>query len=157
MKYQYKMVSVYVRENQNLILVPKGLCFGRPGFGGSGGSDVDIGPVNELLYPYTDNDIEQALLDTMDKCFGESPTPEEMKLPGSLADFMGVKSWKKATEKLKLFNFRWYKDDGYSLSPYKKEKRGDYSGTFESEIHLGHTLEEGKLAKAVREVLKIIE
>ena len=142
MKEDYSVVFIYIDQKDNLIVIPTALSSRK--------TMKEINLVDVLNSPYTDEQIEDTLIKGMEKC--HSIKPDESSDESVIEKHLGIKGYSKAIKNLRLVNFRWLKDEGYSFSPNVKNRGGFASF---KRINLGKILEKGQLAKAFKEVLDI--
>jgi len=143
-EYNYKLISLYVDKNNVLYAIPKGLL---PKFD----MDAEIDILNILEPPYSDVDVQQIILKTFDQCYTKER--EAFDTVGALQKHFGVKAYSAAVRNLKYISVRWAKEEGYSISSSKKVKGSSYDGDGKSKL-LGHTLQAGELAVAIREAIE---
>ncbi|RCX07643.1 hypothetical protein DFR58_1503 [Anaerobacterium chartisolvens] len=147
MVYDYKCVSVYADPNNNLIIIPNGQSQKW------GGATAEIDIVNEILVPYSDDDLEKALINAMELCYSKDPDADGDISP--IAKHLKVKGYSKAVKNKRYICFRWDIDDGYYLIPTEKVPKRGYVHQEDKIIMLGKNIEYGKLAQAVKEALNL--
>ena len=145
MSITYKTVSVYIDENDNIIAIPVGESekYGLMG--------IDI--VFSLSSPYSDEQLEQLLLEAMKKCYFQKADDSSGVSP--LEKFLKVKGYAKAVKNKRLISFDWFKDEGYIVIPTEKKPRYGFVNIDDKSIRLGTEFKSGMLANAFREAMKI--
>lgn len=141
MVHDYKSVNIYADPQGNLFLIPKGESLDLT-------MELDI--IRELKNPYNDEELENALLDSMNLCYTELPSEEPNSI---LVRHLGLKSYSKAVKDKRLVIFDWNSSDGYIVVPSIK-KRG-YEHLTEQSIFLGKSFKNGELANAVKKALEL--
>jgi hypothetical protein len=142
MVHDYKVVSIYADSEENLIIIPNGES---PELG----LTMEIDLVNELNCPYSDEQLEETLLNNMDQCY--SILPDETSKQSVLEKHLGVRGYSKATNGRKHVIFKWSASDGYLITPTVR-KRG-YFLLPDQAIALGKSFKNGELANAVKKAL----
>lgn len=145
MDITYKVVLVYIDTNNNLIAIPTGESqkYGLRG--------LDI--VSQLFSPYSDEQLELFLLDSLAKCY--SQMVDDSIDTSSLEKFLNVKGAAKAEKNRKLVNFEWFKISGYSVMPTNKISKRGFVHIEDKKIELGFVLKEGDLAGAFRKSMQL--
>jgi hypothetical protein len=141
MKTEFNAVQIYIDSKNNLIIIPTALTSQR--------SIKEINLVNVLNSPYTDEQLEAALMKSMKQC--HSIKPDESSDESIIEKHLGINGYTKAIKNLRFVSFSWIKDEGYLIGPSVKS-RGGFTGF--KRINLGNTLEKGQLAKAFKEALE---
>ncbi|MGI6712264.1 MAG: hypothetical protein ACOX4L_06015 [Bacillota bacterium] len=145
MKITYKAVSVYVDEKDNLIVLP------------SGESDkyglMDLDIVFQLDSPYSDNQLEQLLIDVMDKCYSQKA--DDTPGPTVLEKYLGVKGYAKAVKNRRFVSFEWFLASGYVVIPTNKVPKHVFVLQEDKAIKLGKVFKSGELARAFREAMQL--
>jgi hypothetical protein len=143
MEITYKTVDVYVDENENLIAVPTGESeiFGT--------KNLDI--ANILNVPYSDNELEKLLIETLNQCYSQKPNDTENI--SFLERFLKVKGFAKAVKNRKLIGVNWNSDKGYCVIPTRKVPKQGYIVMEDVEIFIGKNFKSGELAKAFKEAI----
>jgi hypothetical protein len=146
MEFDEKTVSIYFdTENNNLYFIPFGP---HEKFGVM---QIDI--VNELTYPYSDEEIEEVAFKTLNQCHTLLPS-EDKRTP--LEKHLKIRGLVKATKNKKSVSLDWEKEKGYIVTPFKKVGRGGYLALkSENWIYLGHELQTGQLAKAIKKAIEL--
>ena len=109
MGYDYRSVIVYADAKDNLFILPTGeskrLC----------GATMELDILKHLAFPFSDEEVEEALLESMDLCFSEDPDDA----PGYrtvMEKYLNVKGYAKAVKDKKCIIFHW----DSSFSPYRQ-------------------------------------
>jgi hypothetical protein len=146
MKYNYKSVHIYADSSQNLILIPTGESK-------KWGGTLEIEAVTELKAPYSDEQLEQELINSMDRCY--SLKPDESLKESVLEKFLGIKGFSKACKGLKIILFEWLAKDGFFFTPTNKVKGEGYLHLSEQKISLGKSFNKGDLANTVKKAIEL--
>jgi len=143
MEIIYKFVNVYVDESDNLIAFPTGESeiFGT--------KDLDI--ANVLNTPYSDNELENLLIETLNQCYSQKPNDTENS--SFVERLLKVKGYEKAVKNRKLIGVNWNSDKGYSVIPTRKVPKQGYIDMENAEIFVGKNFKSGELAKAFKEAI----
>jgi hypothetical protein len=152
MNYTYKMISIYVDHSGNLIIIPTTRTEKQ---GVTGGAIVDINVPHRLNATYNDKELEDELMKAMEDCYTKDADSTSKVTP--IEKILNIKSWGKAVKDKKLVDVSWTEEEGYQVTPTQKEqlpKRG-YIYLEDQSIKLGKQLVPGKLAKAIKEAIKI--
>ena len=116
MNINYRYVQVYVDKNDNLLVIPTGkskkiknaiIC-------------IDI--VNQLLIPYTDEELENILRLAFSQCY--SKEPDDTTNVSSLERYLKIRGYSKAVKNRKLILCEWDSDDEYYIITTKKPQKG---------------------------------
>lgn len=147
MDIDLRIVNIYVDKDNNLLIIPTGeskkLC----------GALIDLDIVNELQFPYSDEDLEEILIKSLNECF--SKKPYDLTSESSLERYLNVKGFSKAVKDRKLIVFGWNCDEGYYVIPTNKIPKRGFVDIEERKFYIGMELREGILAKAIRESIKV--
>lgn len=144
MNYEFKNVNIYIDEIGTLYFVPT-TCTTNYG-------TVEVSNIIKLESPYSDQDIEEVLHQTLSLCNLYPPDDDFLKRP-ALAKYFNTSSYTKAIKGKKSVYFEWYEEvSGYTVVPTKKEKNGY---THLTPIHLGKVVSEGDFAKAIRKAIEL--
>ena len=141
---EYKQVVIYTDKKNNLIVIANGLI------NKWGGIIKEIDIVEQLNSPYEEKDVEEVLLQMMSKW--NTLDPEEVGLT-PLEKFLGVKGYAKAVKGRKCIDFSWRINEGYSITPTKREKIG-FVSIKDKRIDLGLKIVPGKLYSALIEAIE---
>jgi hypothetical protein len=144
MEIDYRSVSIYVDSTNNFLIVPTGSSL-KWGI-------IEIGIINELKQPYSDQEMEEELVESMKQC--HSKPPEELSSISMIEQYLGIKGYERATKGRKLIIFSWNVDDGYYVTPTEKATKG-YTILNEKSIYLGHSFEKLILANAIKQALEL--
>ncbi|AIQ49126.1 hypothetical protein R70723_26875 [Paenibacillus sp. FSL R7-0273] len=85
-------------------------------------------------------------------CEWNTLTPEEVGLT-PLEKYIGVKGYAKAVKGRKCIDFSWRINEGYSITPTKREKMG-FVSIKDKRIDLGEKIVPGKLYRALIEAIE---
>ncbi|WP_033166105.1 hypothetical protein [Clostridium sp. KNHs205] len=146
MEYLYRKLSIYADPDDNLIIFPTGLSLKWE-------VTVILDLPVQLLNPYTDEELEKAIYQSMDQCFSIVPDDENKTTP--IEKFLNIKGYSRAVKERRLIFFFWNVDEGYRITPTKKESRQGYCSMVDKAIRLGLNPKEGEIAKAIREAMKL--
>jgi hypothetical protein len=141
MVHDYKSINIYADPQNNLFLIPKGE---------SSDLTMELDIIHELKHPYSDEELENALLESMDLCYSKLPSEE---LNSIIVKHLGLKSYSKAIKDKRLVIFDWNSSEGYIVVPSIK-KRG-YEHLTEQSIFLGKSFKNGELANAVKKAMEL--
>ena len=148
MGYDYRSVIVYADAKDNLFILPTGeskrLC----------GATMELDILKHLAFPFSDEEVEEALLESMDLCFSEDPDDA----PGYrtvMEKYLNVKGYAKAVKDKKCIIFHWDVDDGYSITATQKVPKEGYIHLKDKVISLGMDIKKGELAKALKEAMQL--
>lgn len=115
--YTFKTISVYVDKKENLIIVPTGIWVPRK-------TVIDIDRIVELKFPYTKEEIEEALKAGFASCYSQK-VEEEFPKQSAIERYLKVKSYGHAVKGRKLVSCRWTPEGGYEMTPtHKIPRRG---------------------------------
>jgi hypothetical protein len=146
MGFNYKLVHIYSDLNQNLIFIPTGESK-------KWGGTLAIDSVTELKHPYSDEQLEEALNSSLDRCY--SLKPDESLKESALEKYLGVKGFSKACKGKKLVLFEWLAKEGFSFTPTDKVKGEGYNHLSEQKISFGKNVNKGDLANAVKKAIEL--
>ncbi|WP_127531737.1 hypothetical protein [Paenibacillus kobensis] len=132
---EFKRVSIYVDKTNNLIVIANGLIDKW------GGMIKEIDMVEQLSFPYEENNVETILLQMMNNWC--ALTPEEV---GStpLEKCLGLQGYTKAVKGRKFIDFSWRINEGYFVTPTRREKTG-FVSLKDKRIMLGQQIVPGTL------------
>lgn len=139
---EYKQVDIYV-YGKRIIMIANGII------NKCGGIIANIDVVKEVENPNSEEQIESALEYVFQKCHSLTPVENDIT---PLEKYLGVKGYEKAIKGTKLVIYSCDREEGYSLTPTKKQKGFDFLD--DKKIHLGHEIIKGNLAKALREAIE---
>jgi hypothetical protein len=142
-RMEYKQVDIYVDPSKRLILIANGIIEKW------GGIIANIDIVKEVEVPYSDEQIETSLEYVFQKCHSLTPVENEIT---PLEKFLGIKGYEKSIKGKKLVIYSWDSEEGYSITPTKKQK--GFVALNDKKINLGHEFIKGNLAKALREAIE---
>jgi len=140
----HKHVTIYADKDNNLIVNANGIIDKW------GGIIAGIDVIESLNAPFKDSEVERLLFSMMDKCC--SLTPEEGGA-SPIEKYLGVKGYAKAVKGKKLINFTWRINEGYTVTPTKREKKG-FVHLDEKKLLLGENIVDGALAKALKRAIE---
>ncbi len=140
----YKRVGLYEDEKSNLYLVPLGeTAVNR--------YDKEIDAIVFVNYPYTDEELYRKIREAFERCY--SIIPDEGNLPTPLEKLFKVKGYKKATRNKKYVSLYWNNEDGYSVTPTKKDSYGAYDHLLDHTFELGREPTSDAFARAIHDAL----
>ncbi len=145
MKRDYKSIQIYVDSNQNLISVPIGES--------KKWGIISIHSVSELKSPYSDEQMEQELINSLNRCYS-LPADDDLKV-SALEKYLGIKDFSKACQGKKLVDLSWNAKDGYYITPTNKVKGKGYLHLEDMKIFLGKNINKGDLANAVKKAIEL--
>lgn len=146
MEYLYKDVLIYADPNDNLIILPTGDSPKR-------GVTVGLDLVFQILSPYSDVELENVIYQTLDLCFSMIPNDDDKSTP--IEKFLKIKEYSKAVKGRRFISLSWNVDEGYIITPTKKVPRQGYCFIEDRAIRLGMNPNEGEIARAIREAMKL--
>ena len=146
MNFDYRLVNIYADPNNNLLIISNGQSQKW------GGVTAEIDVVNQIAFPYSDEEVEEALIKAMKLCYTKNPDDDDSS---PIEKFLKVKGYSKAVKDKKLVCFRWDIDDGYYLIPTEKIPKRGFVHLEDKTIRLGKAIEKGKLAISFKEALKL--
>ncbi|MCR2803640.1 hypothetical protein [Paenibacillus soyae] len=111
-------------------------------------SDVDINIVNELESPFSDENVEEKLLLTLDQCFTKNP--DELINTTPIELYFNIKGWSNAIRGLIYFSCFWNDEIGYVIKPARKVPNKGFHFQKEEEIVLGKSVKPGDLANSMK-------
>ncbi len=132
----YKCVTVYVDNDNNLIIVPI-----------SEFRAIDC--IFELRAPYTDGELEESIVKGLQLWGSMAPSNRDEQSP--LERYLGVNKFSKASKGRKFIYIKWLKKDGYYVFPSEKENGNSYE--LSKETALGREFQAGELAKAFKQAV----
>ena len=145
MMHGFKRISIYADESDNLLMIPTGY---HKQYGA-----VDIGIVNALNAPYSDEQLEQLVVYTFSQCYSLKPS-EYLQRDFPLAKYLGVKRYSKSVQGRRLLGIDWSIKSGYTITPTKNNGNGGFTGIGEK-IHLVSDYQAGELANAIGKAMVI--
>ncbi len=145
MNYLYRDLSIYADPDDNLIIIPTGHSPKRGGL-------IELNLPVQLLSPYSDIELEKVINQTLDRCFSIIPEDDKMT---PIEKFLSIKGYSRAVKERRFISFFWNVDEGYRITPTKKESRQGYCSMIDKAIRLGLNPKEGEIAKAIREAMKL--
>ena len=140
----YKRVGLYEDEQSTIYLVPLGETAKNK-------YDKEIDAVLVISSPYTDEELYQKVMEAFELCY--SLVPEEGNVATPLEKLLKIKGYKKATRNKKYVSLYWNNQDGYSVTPTKKDSYGAYDDLLDHSFSLGKKPAYGDFARAIREAL----
>ena len=147
MKYDYKMVNIYIDKNGTLYVVPTGESKKF------GGAIVDLDLIVKLDFPYSDNDLENSLMRAIEDCF--SIEPNVSLSVSALERFLNIKGFSKAVKDKRLVILEWNCDEGYFFLPTKKLTKQGFEHLESEKIYVGKKLIKGVLSKKFMDAIKL--
>jgi len=145
MKHDYKSIQIYVDPAQNLISIPIGES--------KKWGIISIDSVSELKSPYSDEQMEQELINSLNRCYS-LPVNDDLKF-SALEKHFGVKDFSKACQGRKLVDLSWNTKDGYYITPTNKVKGKGYLHMEDQRISIGKSFNKGDLANAVKKAIEL--
>jgi len=145
MKEKFAEVGLYIDKSNTIYAIP---C----GWDRITQKAVNIAGVDLLFIlkqPYSDDDIENFLLNAFKNCYIKEREPG----PGPLEKYFRVKTWVTAVKGLKHIYFSWDKAEGYQVMPSIKTLRHGYNLPDDKCIHVGTNPQKGELAAAFYKAL----
>ena len=136
-----KFVAIYIDQNENILSIPSGRS--------KDGYIKNINLVNELKYPYSDDELESLLIKSLEQCFTLETEDDEVTV---LEKYLGIKGEQKANKGRRLVALWYLEDSGFEVCPSKKN-RGGFA--FQKGLVLGETIEKGELAIAFKKMLEL--
>jgi hypothetical protein len=114
-----------------------------------------INLVFRLTYPYNDAELEEFLLMVIDKSFSKECDDYEKDPRSVLEKYYNASSEAEATKKLRKLGLDFVKDEGYFFTYYENDKKGNFSGYFDTEINfVPENFVPGELAKTFHKIAK---
>lgn len=147
MDIDFRIVNIYVDRGNNLLAIPIGESKRI------NGAIVDLDIVNGLQFPYSDENLEKVLKKTLNQCF--SQVPNDTTNESSLERYLNVKGFSKAVKDKKLVVFGWNNEEGYYVIPTKKIPKRGFVDIEDKKLYLGNELNDGILAKAIKEAIQV--
>ncbi len=145
MKINHKSVLIYSDKNLNLICIPTGKSKNF------GGAIMGLDIVHELKYPYSNDELENTLMISMNECYSQVPINTTEK--SSLERYLNINGFSKAVKNKKLIAFEWDCDDYYYIVPTAKIPKRGYVDMEDKKIILGIEIKKGKLAEGIKEAI----
>jgi hypothetical protein len=145
LRFKYKYINIYVDSGQNLICIPIGES--------KKWGPISIDSVSELKAPYSDEQLEQELTDSLNRCYSMR-ADDDLKV-SSLEKYLGVKGFAKACQGRKIVEYRWNAKDGYYITPTNKVKGKGYLHMEDQRIFIGKSFNKGDLANAVKQAIEL--
>ena len=145
MKHDYKSIQIYVDPDQNLISIPIGES--------KKWGIISIDSVSELKSPYSDEQMEQELINSLNRCHS-LPANDDLKF-NALEKYFGEKNFSKACQGRKLVDLSWNAKDGYYITPTNKVKGKGYLHMEDQRTYIGKSFTKGDLAKAVKKAIEL--
>jgi hypothetical protein len=147
MKERYAEVLLYIDKENIIYAIPCGWDRITQKTVNTAGVDL----LFILKQPYSDDDVELFLLNSLENCYKREREPGL----GPLEKFFGVRSWVRAVKGLRLVLFTWIKEDGYYfISSIKTPRKGYKHPKEENWIHIGIKPQKGELARAFYKALE---
>lgn len=140
MMLDFKRISIFADVSDNLLLIPTGY---HKQYGA-----VDIGIVNALDSPYSDEQLEQTILDTFSQCYSLKPS-EYIVRDNPLCKYLGVKRYSKATQGRRLVSIEWNRKSGYEIWPMVNMGKDGFDSHGDGMTHLSTQFRDGELARAI--------
>lgn len=144
MNLDYRLVNIYADPNNNLIIISNGQSQKW------GGVTAEIDVVNIMTFPYSDEEVEEALINAMKLCYTKNPDDDNLS---PIEKYLRVKGYSKAVKDKRLVCFRWDIDDGYYLIPTEKIPKRGFVHKEDKAIMLGEAIGKGKLSASLKEAL----
>ncbi len=146
MGYKYKLVSVYITSNEDIIIIPRGISKKW------GGVTCDLDMHHVLDRGYSDEKIESYLLRALDEW--NVIEPNGKLRPSVIEKLLKIRGYAKAIQNMRFISVEWYSDEGYKIEPSKNVKNG-FEHPEEDAICIGKSIRNGNLAQAFREAVKL--
>ena len=147
MKEAYADVGLYIDKANTIYAIPCGWDRITQKVVNTAGVDL----LFILKQPYSDDDIENFLLNALENCYKKEREPGL----GPLEKHFGTDSWVKAVKGLKYISFTWVREEGYRIIPSIKTPRKGYNLPQEDKwIHIGTNPQKGELATAFYKALE---
>lgn len=127
---EYKQVDIYADQRGNLILIANGIIDKW------GGIIANINVVEQLNPPFRSDQLVFVLNSVLERCHSKVPIENEVSI---IEKHTNIKGFDKATKGMKLVVLGWSKDEGYSLTPTKKQKKG-FRFLDDKKIDLGYEI-----------------
>lgn len=143
MEINYKISTIYIDR-------PKNLLYFVPVFDSERGI-IEMETFLELSDSAADEELENTTFKVLDLCHTKEPADDNYLPP--IQKIKKTKSYKKATENIRMIEVVWDKGEGYSIGYYKREKNGYFD--LINRIELGERLVAGDLAKAIRSAIDL--
>lgn len=147
MCYLFKNVSIYIDIENNLYIIPYGTI---KNYKGSTNANAQLDIVIYLKYPYTDYELEEAVIKALDLCHSKEPNIDGVT---PLEKFLNVKGYERSVKNKRLVGLRWLQDEGFKITPTQKVPRKGHSHLNDRVIVLGKSLKEGELSKAINKAI----
>src|SRR5690606_26594032 len=128
----YKIVTVYVDKNDNLIAIPSGESEKY------GIKELDI--TFQLTSPYSDEELEICLMSALNKSYSQKADDSSIS---SIEKTLNVKGFEKAVRNRKVVLFEWLEDEGYFVTPTNKLPRRGFVHVEDKKAGLGKVILEG--------------
>ncbi|MBM7693711.1 hypothetical protein JOC77_003155 [Peribacillus deserti] len=141
MEINYKIAIIYIDNFDSLL-------YFVPVYDADRGI-VEMDTFFELGNKASDEELEDTTIKTLKLC--HTKEPDIKKAP--IQQIKKAKSYKKATEKIKMVEVLWDKDEGFSVGFFEREKSGYFS--LLDRIYLGGTVNKGEFAYAIRKAIEL--
>ena len=153
--HDFSRISIYFDASRKLVGVP---C-GKNPKDEHGTVEVDI--FFTLDSGYSDDELEIFITNVFDACYSKEYVEGE---PTAIQKYTKAKNYVSATKGYQFILVSWLKDEGYTISPWKADKK--YRGSFvpingisiKVSLYSKHKpVEKGALALAFRKAMEIVE
>ena len=141
------MVSVYIKSNDDLIIIPNGISKKW------GGATCELDIYHVLEQGYSDVSVESYLLRAFDEW--NVVEPSEKLRPSNIEKILKIRGYAKAIQSMKYISVEWYSDGGYKIVPYENRGKNGFYCLEEDTICIGKTIQDGNLVQAFREAVKL--
>ncbi|WP_079505003.1 hypothetical protein [Mesobacillus jeotgali] len=142
MEINYKISVIYVDNGASLL-------YFVPVYDADRGI-IEMDTYFELGNQASDEELESTTIKTLEICHTEEP---DIKRAPPIQQIKKSKSYRKATENIKMVEVLWDKDEGYSVGYFERGKSGYFS--LLDRIYLGGTVNKGQFANAIRKALEL--
>lgn len=139
---RYRYLNVYVDVNGGLIIVSTGRSKTL--------GIVEIEYINRLEPGYTDDELQEKIKDSFDKCYSIKAS-DNISKETVMGKYMGFKSYSRAVKGLKLVVVYWEYGEGYEIIPTEKKKGHGYRHLEDQKIQADET----SLVKAIRSGIEL--
>ena len=143
----YKTVNVYANPQDTLFIIPSSFL--------KNWGNIPVDLVAEMQAPYTDEELEAALMCAVEQC-DSIPPDEDINSPHLLERYFNKKGYARLVKDKRLIDLKWRVKEGYTVEPTKKcKKPPGYEGIEDQYIKLALDFKPGELAQAFRKAMLI--
>ncbi|SDT15068.1 hypothetical protein SAMN05444162_3243 [Paenibacillaceae bacterium GAS479] len=143
----YKSVSIYIRSNDDLFILSKGVSKKW------GGAIIEIEVHRFLESGFTDEMLEFSVYRALEDWNVIEPNEELM--PSAIEKILKVKGYLKSVKQMKSINVEWYSDEGYKIVPTKNSGKNGFVYLEENTISIGKIIRAGNLALAIKSAISL--